>query len=648
MKKRVLALLLAVFAICPLLAACSSYNYDTLEDYILLGDTSNLKVYASEIDYAVNSAYYEFFEDEIEGKTLTSTELKTGTVQVGDVVKIDYKGYLYGETTPFEGGSTYDASGNSTGGTDLQIGTGSYIRGFESGLVGYSVGDTVILNLYFPDYYASNTSLSGKQVRFEVVINSITRYNYPEMTDAEIQKQSSNAYTTVQQFKDKAAEDALKNNLWNQFYSLSKVKQYPEKELQARYDESIEEVKSNYMFLLYGGNMSSYAKAMGYSSVSDFYKALGQQAASTVKMELMTLAYVEKNNLKLDKKQMTEAMKALYNEAVAAGNYTGSYRSFVKDNGKETLKINVYTDVIMDNLISTMTKIDDSLFTGLKGTAATGIQYFKDGVPQTGWVQLDINKDGTNEDYYFNSNGYAKENVAVLVPTPEDATVSKYYKFGRFGMVASTVTGLESDGTGLIYAEDGVPKTGLQSLDKDGRISGNETYYFDPVTNRMLLGLHLLGEEFGVNAGKYYNFGETGIYRLDNTTGEYVSYGEGVNFADIDEKNGLAQGIVGDQYFDAGVRLDGFQYITVDNVQQTYYFDPANDGKMVISSFFEIEEGDDAGTYYCDDKGILVTGRTITIDEVEYTFDDSGKLVEIPADGGNGDDAGNGDGTDPQ
>ena len=69
---------------------------------------------------------------------------------------------------------------------------------------------------------------------------------------------------------------------------------------------------------------------------------------------------------------------------------------------------------------------------------------------------------------------------------------------------------------------------------------------------------------------------------------------------------------------------------------------------MVVSSFFTIEEGEDAGTYYCDEKGILVTGRTITINEVEYTFDDSGKVVEIPADGGDGDGAGDGDGSEPQ
>ena len=148
--KKLLALLLAALLVCSAFVACADYyDYDKYQDYILLGDASKLEISQSEIDDAVLSAYYSYYEDEIEAKTLTSVELTSGTVKFGDKVNIDYNGYLYGQTTVFDGGSTYE--NGTPKGTDLEIGSGSYIDGFESGLIGYEVGDTVYLNLYFPE-----------------------------------------------------------------------------------------------------------------------------------------------------------------------------------------------------------------------------------------------------------------------------------------------------------------------------------------------------------------------------------------------------------------------------------------------------------------------------------------------------------------
>lgn len=83
----------------------------------------------------------------------------------GDKVNIDYTGYMDGEK--FEGGST-DGQG-----TDLVLGSGSYIDGFEDGVVGHKVGETFDLNLKFPDDYKLNTELAGKDVTFEVTLNGV-------------------------------------------------------------------------------------------------------------------------------------------------------------------------------------------------------------------------------------------------------------------------------------------------------------------------------------------------------------------------------------------------------------------------------------------------------------------------------------------
>jgi len=85
-------------------------------------------------------------------------------VKEGDIVNIDFVGYIDGEE--FEGGSTNGA------GTNLEIGSNTYIDGFEEGIIGHKVGETFDLNLTFPENYG-NEQLNGKDVVFKVTINKI-------------------------------------------------------------------------------------------------------------------------------------------------------------------------------------------------------------------------------------------------------------------------------------------------------------------------------------------------------------------------------------------------------------------------------------------------------------------------------------------
>ena len=91
--------------------------------------------------------------------TDTSLEVKDG-----DTVNIDYLGNIDDET--FAGGST---DGN---GTDLVIGSGSYIDNFEEQLIGAHPGDKVEVKVTFPDDYQA-TDLAGKEAVFDVTVNGI-------------------------------------------------------------------------------------------------------------------------------------------------------------------------------------------------------------------------------------------------------------------------------------------------------------------------------------------------------------------------------------------------------------------------------------------------------------------------------------------
>lgn len=86
------------------------------------------------------------------------------TVEDGDTVNIDYVGTVDG--VEFDGGSTEGM------GTDLVIGSGSYIDDFEGQLIGAHPGETVEVNVTFPDDYYS-TDMAGKDAVFTVTINGI-------------------------------------------------------------------------------------------------------------------------------------------------------------------------------------------------------------------------------------------------------------------------------------------------------------------------------------------------------------------------------------------------------------------------------------------------------------------------------------------
>lgn len=85
-------------------------------------------------------------------------------VQDKDTVNIDYIGDMDG--VEFVGGNT---NGN---GASLTIGSGAYIDDFEEQLIGHSVGETVDVNVTFPENYG-NEELNGKEAHFSVTINGI-------------------------------------------------------------------------------------------------------------------------------------------------------------------------------------------------------------------------------------------------------------------------------------------------------------------------------------------------------------------------------------------------------------------------------------------------------------------------------------------
>ena len=117
------------------------------------------------------------------------------TVQKDDFATIDFKGFIDGEA--FDGGE-----GKSY---PLQIGSGSFIPGFEDQLIGHKAGEDVTVTVSFPeDYFVAE--LAGKEAKFECHIHDIKRKELPEITDEFVrsvsvgQGKTEPSYNTAEEF----------------------------------------------------------------------------------------------------------------------------------------------------------------------------------------------------------------------------------------------------------------------------------------------------------------------------------------------------------------------------------------------------------------------------------------------------------------
>ena len=116
--------------------------------------------------------------------------------RMGDTADIDFDGYLNGER--FDGGK---AEGHK-----LELGSNSFVPGFEDQVVGMKVGEEKDINITFPEDYVPE--LAGKDVVFKVKLNSLTMPELPELDD-EFAKDVSE-FDTLDEYKASIRENLTK------------------------------------------------------------------------------------------------------------------------------------------------------------------------------------------------------------------------------------------------------------------------------------------------------------------------------------------------------------------------------------------------------------------------------------------------------
>ena len=211
-------------------------------------------------------------------------------------------------------------------GYNLEIGSGSFIEGFESGLIDQRVGDTVTLELTFPEDYGDSTK-AGVDAEFEVTINSIQQYVVPDLTDdfvagLALQDEFGNVVGTVDEFRTYVRNYLIENNESQYTQRLEEAIRTALIE-KSTFKEDVPQAMIERIYDSMGQELSSYAQQYGvdlktlmqlaYGSTEDSYlQDIKDLAAENAKSNIVLKAVADAQNLSMsDADFQAEVEKAI-------------------------------------------------------------------------------------------------------------------------------------------------------------------------------------------------------------------------------------------------------------------------------------------------------------------------------------------------
>ncbi|AFM43186.1 trigger factor [Desulfosporosinus acidiphilus SJ4] len=270
---------------------------------VILGDYKGL-----EIEQDVASVTEEEVVEELKGRQQQHARLlsiEDGKIEDGDIVTLDFEGFT--NDVPFAGGKAENY--------ELVIGSGTFIPGFEEGLIGAEVGKEIDVNVTFPDEYHS-AELAGQKAVFKCNVKKVQRKELSPLDD-EFAKDVSEFDTL----------DELKNDLRNKLMKIaeSKVKddhlkaiitkvvdnasvEIPEAMFTQRIDEMFEELNTS--LIQQGMNMDQYYQFTN-SSEEIMRERLRPQAVESVKRDLVLEAVAKAEGITVTEDEVNEGLKNL-------------------------------------------------------------------------------------------------------------------------------------------------------------------------------------------------------------------------------------------------------------------------------------------------------------------------------------------------
>ncbi len=308
-----------------------------LKPDVVLGQYKGVEV--PKPDRTVTDEDVEKALKEEQEKNARQITVEDGGAENGDSVVMDYEGKIDGE--PFEGGSAKNHT--------LVLGSGSFIPGFEDGLLGVKGGETRDVEVTFPeDYHAEE--LKGKKAVFTCKVEKVTRKELPELDDEFAQEVSEfdtlDAYKAdvrknLETKKEEAARQEIKDN------AVSKAAQNSTIEIPApMIDTQADRMIDNFARRLQaqGMSMQQYMQFTG-SDENMMREQVKPQAEIQIRNQLTLEKIAETENIQVSDEEVDQEIEKM---AKAYNMEPDKMKEIIGDEEKENIRKDLADQKAMD------------------------------------------------------------------------------------------------------------------------------------------------------------------------------------------------------------------------------------------------------------------------------------------------------------
>ncbi|WP_404404169.1 trigger factor [Jeotgalibacillus malaysiensis] len=276
----------------------------TVKPEVKLGEYKGLEV--EKLDAEVTDEDVDAELKQLQERQAELVVKEDGKVEDGDTVVLDFEGFVDGEA--FEGGQ----ADNYT----LEIGSGSFIPGFEEQLVGLATGDEKDVEVNFPEEYHAE-ELAGKPATFKVKIHEIKAKELPELDD-EFAKDADEEVETLAELKEKtknrltedkknAAEMALRDSVVEKASENAEI-DIPESMVNTEVDRMMQEFEQR--LSAQGMNLDLYFQFSGQDEEA-LRVQMQEDAAKRVRTNLVLEAVAEAENITVTEEDVASELSSM-------------------------------------------------------------------------------------------------------------------------------------------------------------------------------------------------------------------------------------------------------------------------------------------------------------------------------------------------
>jgi len=308
---------------------------------VTLGEYKDLGIVKNEVEVTEEDIHSEINKIREQAAELVIKEDDVA-IENGDTVVIDFEGFL--DNVAFEGGKGENHS--------LEIGSGSFIPGFEEQLIGMKTNETKDITVTFPEEYQA-TDLAGKEAVFKVAVHEIKQKKLPEVDDELALDADIDGVNTLEELKlhittqlantkERDAENKYQDELFEAVISNSQV-DVPDVMVENELNSIVEDVKRN--ITNQGLDFATYCSITN-TTEEQVRENFRSQAEKRVALNLILEEVIKVENIEVDDEEVATEIEKI---AEAYGEQYEQIKTYVeaqKDMIKEDLKFRKASDLI--------------------------------------------------------------------------------------------------------------------------------------------------------------------------------------------------------------------------------------------------------------------------------------------------------------